>query len=311
MPRWIKITLITIAVVFGLLLLSMLIVPWQIKKQSEQWVATYTQRTLSYERVYFNPFTLKLELDGVVLSEADRDDRFISVDRVMVAVSPYSLLRRALILSRLEVDSPYLNVELLGEQHYNFSDLVALFATDDEEPPEPLAEKRPFHFSLNNIVVTAGTLDFVDYTSATQPHHRVRQLDLSVPFVGNIPFLLDEYVEPQLSLLLNDAEISAHGRLKPFHDSLETQLFVNLSDLDLAFYAHHSPVPLPVVVTGGSLDIDLDLSYRISRHEEPQLLVGECWCLTTCWLQDQDKAAIVRSALLVVDRCRPICCAGI
>jgi len=301
MPRWIKITLITIAVVIGLLLLSMLIVPWQIKKQTEQWAATHTQRTLSYERVYFNPFTLKLELGGVVLSEADRDDPFISVDRVMVAVSPHSLLRRALIIGRVEVDSPYLNVELLGEQLYNFSDLVALFVSDDEEPPEPEKEKRPFHFSINNIVVTAGALDFVDYIAATQPHHRIRQLDLSVPFVGNIPFLLDEYVEPQLSLLLNDAEISANGRLKPFHDSLETQLFINLRDLDLVFYAHHSPVPLPVVVANGALDLDLDLSYRISRSEEPQLMVGGLLVLGDLLVQDRDRQPLFDLPLLAVD----------
>src|SRR6056297_2890426 len=121
MPRWLKITLITIAVVIGLLLLSMLIVPWQLQKQSEQWITAHTERTLSYERVYFNPFTLKLELDGVVLTEPGANDPFISFERVMVAVSPHSLLRWALILRRVEIDRPYLNVALLGEQRYNFS----------------------------------------------------------------------------------------------------------------------------------------------------------------------------------------------
>ncbi|MBD1400374.1 DUF748 domain-containing protein [Pelovirga terrestris] len=301
MPRWLKITLITVAVVIGLLLLSMLIVPWQLQKQSQQWIATHTERTLRYERVYFNPFTLKLELGGVVLTEADGDDPFVSFERVMIAVSPHSVLRRALILGRVEIDRPYLNIALLGEQHYNFSDFIPLFAAEEEGSPEPVVEKRPFHFSLNNIVVTGGALDFVDYTSVTQPHHRIRQLDLSVPFVGNIPFLLDQYVEPSLSLQLNDADISAHGRLKPFHDSLETQLFVNLSDLDLPFYAYHSPVPLPVVVKGGSLDIDLDLSYRISRSAEPQLLVGGLLLLGDLLVQDRDQEPLLDLPLLVID----------
>ena len=301
MPRWSKITLIAIAVVIGLLLLSMLIVPWQIKKQSEQWITTHTQRTLSYERVYFNPFTLKLELGGVVLTEAEGDDPFIAFERVMVAVSPHSLLRRALIFGRVEIDSPYLNVALLGEQLYNFSDFVVLFAADDEAQPEPVAEKRPFHFSLNNIVVTGGALDFVDYTSATRAHHRIRQLELSVPFVGNIPFLLDEYVQPSLSLQLNDADISARGRLKPFHDSLETQVFINLRDVDLPFYAYHSPVPLPVVVDSGVFDLDLDLVYRISRSAEPQLLVGGMLLLGDLRVRDRDQQPLFDLPLLAVD----------
>ncbi len=303
MPRWLKISLITAAVVIGLLLLSMLIVPWQLKKQSSQWITTRTERTLSYERVYFNPFTLKLELGGVVLTEPGVIDPFISFERVMVAVSPHSLLRWALILRRVEIDRPYLNVALLDEQRYNFSDFVALFGADaNAQPqPEPGAEKSPVHFSLNNIVVTGGALDFVDYTSVTQPHHRIRQLDLSVPFIGNIPFLLDQYVEPSLSLLLNDAEISAHGRLKPFHDSLETELFVNLNDLDLPFYAYHSPVPLPFVVKHGSMDIDLDLSYQISRREEPQLLVGGSLVVDDLRVQDRDQQPLFDLPLLAVD----------
>lgn len=301
MPRWLKITLLTAAVLIGLMLLSMLIVPWQLQQQSEQWIATRTGRTLSYERVHFNPFTLKLELGGIVLTEPDGNDPFVSFERVMVAVSPHSLLRRALILRRVEIDRPYLNVALLGEQLYNFSDFVALFAADAEAQPEPVAEKKPLHFSMNNIVVSGGALDFVDYTSVTQPHHRIRRLDLSVPFVGNIPFLLDQYVEPSLSLLLNDADISAHGRLKPFHDSLETQLFISLSELDLPFYAYHSPVPLPVVVKGGSLDIDLDLSYRISRHEEPQLLVGGMLVIDELLVQDREQQPLFELPLLVID----------
>ncbi|MBW6508697.1 MAG: DUF748 domain-containing protein [Desulfuromonadales bacterium] len=301
MPHWLKITWITVAVVIGLLLLSMLIVPWQLQKQSQQWIATHTERTLSYERVYFNPFTLKLELGGVVLNEPDGDDPFVSFERVMVSVSPSSLWRRALILGRVEIDSPYLNIALLGEQHYNFSDLVTLFAADEAAQQEPLAQKRPFHFSLNNIVVTGGALDFVDFTSATRAHHRIRQLELRVPFVGNIPFLLDQYVQPSLSLQLNDAVISARGRLKPFHDSVETQLFINLRDVDLPFYAYHSPVPLPVVVASGVLDVDLDLSYRISRSAEPQLLIGGMLLLDDLRVQDRNQQPLFDLPLLAID----------
>ncbi len=301
MPRWLRRTLISVAVVIGLLLLSMLVVPWQIKKQSSQWIADNTARTLTYERVYFNPFTLKLEINGMILTEQNRHDSFLSFERILVSVSPHSLVRRALILSRVELDNPYLNIELVREQHYNFSDFVSLLTTAGEQEPEPSETKRPFHFSLNNIVVTKGALDFIDHTSATQAHHRIRQLDLSVPFIGNIPFLLEEYVEPELRLLLNDAEINAAGRLKPFHDSLETQLFINLSDLDLAFYAYHSPIPLPVVVRSGVLDIDLDLSYRIFRSEEPQLLVGGLMLMSDVTVQGHNAQDLLDLPLMVID----------
>ena len=68
MSRWMKRSLISGAVIIGLLLLSMLIVPWQVKKQGRAWIAENTQRTLTNEKSYFNPFTLKLQLSGVVLT---------------------------------------------------------------------------------------------------------------------------------------------------------------------------------------------------------------------------------------------------
>ena len=301
MPRRLKIILISLTLVIGLLLLSMLLVPWQIKKQSSQWIADNTTRTLTFDRVFFNPFTLRLEINGVILTEQDRPDPFVAFERVMVSVSPHSLLRRALILSRVEIDAPYLSIELQGEQYYNFSDFVSLFTTEEQQAVTSPEEQRPFHFSLNNIVVTGGALDFIDYTSATQAHHRIRQLDLSIPFIGNIPFLLDEYVEPNLRLLLNDAEIIATGRLKPFHDSLETQLFIDLSDLDLAFYAYHSPVPLPIVVRSGVLDINLDLSYRVFRTEDPQLLIGGLLLLSDLMVEDRDTRNLLDLPLMAVD----------
>ena len=74
-------------------------------------------------------------------------------------------------------------------------------------------------------------------------------------------------------MLLNGAEIHAKGKLKPFHDSLETELAFTFDNIDLAYYAFHSPVPLPIDVIKGELDCKINLSYLISANQQPRLLL--------------------------------------
>ncbi len=299
MPRWKKYTLITVASIFGLLLLSMLIVPWQIKAQGSKWFAENTTRRLTIEKAFFNPFALTVEVKGVSLTEQQSSETFVSLDRLMLSASSRSLLDFAVIFDRVELDAPYANIELLGKQEFNFSDFTRL---GDGKPQPPQAESsEPLLFSFNNIVITAGQIDFTDQTSPKKSQHQISELNLSVPFVGNVSYLTDEYVEPQLSLLLNGSEISAIGQLKPFHQSLETSLSLVLNEVDLAFYAFHSPVPLPVDLKTGVLDTQIDLSYRISASEQPKLLLGGELALSDIDIRQLTGENLFRMPTLILD----------
>lgn len=273
MSRWLKRSLIAVAIIIGLLLLSMLIVPWQLKKQGTSWITTHTERTLDIEKVYFNPFTLKLELSGINLTEPNSDQPFVSCSRLMVSASLRSLIDRALILRRIELDKPYVKIDLLGKQTFNFSDFIP--ADDVAAPAEAQDEvTKPFLFSLNNIVITAGEIDFNDEASPQSSHHQIRQLALSVPVVGNVHYLAEKYVTPELSMVLNGADIQAHGQSKPFHNSLETELSLAFFDADLAFYAQNSPISLPVEVMSGILDCEINFTYQTIGSELPKLIVS-------------------------------------
>ncbi len=299
MSRWLKISLISIAVIFGLLLSSMLIVPWQIKKQGSNWIAENTDRTLTIEKAFFNPFTLTVELSGTKLTEQNSDQPFVKFKRLMLSGSVNSILKQAVILDRVELDDPFVNIELLGKQEFNFSDFTQLGG--DQPEPVTTEPKKPFHFSLNNIVLSGGSIDFTDQTSEKKSQHRIRELALSVPFIGNIPYLTDDYVNPSLSLLLNDAEIRADGQLKPFHDSLETDLYLSLDNVDLAHYAFHSPIPLPIDVKQGMLDCEIDLSYHVSRTEKPRLMLGGELALSDIDLRELGGRELFSMPTLILD----------
>lgn len=299
MKRWMKFTLFACSLIFLLLLSTMLIVPWQVKKQGIAWIDRETDRSLTIEKVYFNPFTLTLEISGLQLSEPERDAAFVSFDRLMVSVSSRSLFDWALIFDRVELDNPVVRLEQLAKQEFNFSDFTRLGGDEPSEPnPEP---GKPFHFSFNNIVISNGSIDFTDQTSVRQSTHTIRELNLQVPFIGNIPYLTDEYVEPFLSLNLNGSDILAEGQLKPFHESIETSLTLLLDQIDLAFYAYHFPLPLPIEIKSGEIDAELDLAYRVSSTEQPKLLVGGELALTDLEVRHQDDSPLFRLPTLILD----------
>lgn len=298
MSRWLKITLISVAIIFGLLLSTMVIVPWQVKKQGSNWIAENTDRTLTIEKVFFNPFTLMFEISGIKLTEQNSDHPFVAFKRLMFSISPKSVIRQAIILRRIELDDLFVNIELLGREDFNFSDFTRMGSNDSEDITAE--EKDPLYFSFNNIVLTNGSIDFTDQTSEDKTRHQIRKLDLSIPVVGNIPYLIENYVEPKLSMLLNNAEFRATGELKPFKNSHETKLSLTLAGADLAYYAEHSPIPLPVEVREGTLDLKIDLSYRISENAEPQLLFGGEVALSDIDLRELGGRELLRMSALSI-----------
>lgn len=275
MSRWLKYSFGFIYLIVGLLLVSLVVIPWQIKSQSSGWISHNTSRTLKMERVLFNPFNMTVVIDGLNLSEQESEKRFLSFGRLTLSLSYRSLTNLALTVDHCALVDPFINMELLGRQEFNFSDFIHIAGAEQENAEESEnGGKSPFHFSVNNIRITGGSLDFTDRTSEQIARHTIREFALFIPFIGNVPRLTDEYVQPELRFLLNGAEILADGKALPFHESMKTSLALSFENVDLSYYAYRSPIPLPIELTSGWLDGEVELLYRIFDGEMPKFLVS-------------------------------------
>ncbi|AMV71228.1 DUF748 domain-containing protein [Desulfuromonas carbonis] len=297
MSRWKKIVASLAILVVLLLLAITLFLPGQLRSRASAWVADQTGRSLSIGAIGVNPLTLTLTIRDLDLKEPGSEQSFFSCQRLLVSLSSRSLLERALILDAVELDQPYLLLQRTGPERFNFSDLIP--ANDPAAPPVPAAE--PLRFSINNLVVRAGSVDLADLTREDGGRHTIRQFDLSVPVIGNVPYLADRYVEPALSLRFDDSPLRAEGRSKPFSESEETTLALKLQDLDLAHYARYSPVPLPLTVATGRLALDIEASYRLSAAKTPQLLLNGSVVLSGLNLDFPDGTRCFTLPLLSAD----------
>jgi uncharacterized protein involved in outer membrane biogenesis len=258
------------------ILIVLLIVPLLVKHQAIKWVATHTSRTLTIDSLRINPLTLGVFLRGVNLSEAGEPaTSFVAFDRLDLSLSLRSVWDRAVILRRLRLEGPKVRLVRVAANAYNFADLQALGDQPKDKVSPPSEKGKPLLFSVNNISLVDGRLDFIDRALPEEKHHVVSDLNIGIPFIGNIPYLADLYVTPSLRANINDAPFVFDGKLKPFKDGSETTLDLAFDAFDLAHYTSYLPTTLPLRIKSGLFDSKVTVAYRVAKDLKPEVeLVG-------------------------------------
>jgi len=262
-----KILLIITGIVAALLVFCAAILPLIVRNQAVVAIEEATGRKASIGKVAINPFTLTATVSGLVIEEKGGGP-FVSIGRLRASLSPASIYRRALILSHVSVDAPSLSFARLAANQYSFNDII------ERQKAKPKKEsKGEFHFSINNITLDNGSVDFDDRAVAGGRKHTIRNLKVAVPFISNIPYLVEKYTDPHISALVNGAPFSFSGKVKPLSKSMETSVHIDLRQLDLPGYVAYAPVRPPADLVSGKLTIATDVSYRVSADKKPELAV--------------------------------------
>jgi Domain of Unknown Function (DUF748) len=231
-----------------------------IKKLSEG-----LHRQVSIQQVKVNPFMLSVTLKGFLVKEKNGRDAFISFDELYLNLQSISVFKRGPVLSEIKLTRPYVNIVRNEDSSYNFSDLME---------SKPKKEGGKSRFSLNNIQILNGGVDFLDGPKHTA--HKVRDININIPFISSLPYYADRYVQPFFAAKVNDTPVSFKGETKPFKDSLETHLDINIKDLDIPFYMAYSPVRMHFRMSSGLLDINTQVSYTQYKDRPPSLnLTGD------------------------------------
>ncbi|HWT82102.1 MAG TPA: DUF748 domain-containing protein, partial [Candidatus Methylomirabilis sp.] len=215
-------------------------------------------REVSIREVRVNPFALSATVRGFAVKEPKGSETFASFEELYVNLEVSSLFRWGVVLKEVRLSKPFVRLVRHQDESYNFSDLLETQKTQPSPPTKPL------RFSVNNIRVIDGGADFQDDT--VQVKHTVRELNVGVPFVSNIPSYIQTFVQPGLSVVINGTRYALEGKTKPFADSHETTLDVNITDLDLPYYLAYVPRELlTFALPSGRLDAKLDIVFVRQR----------------------------------------------
>lgn len=236
------------------------VVRWQIEKQATN--ALHRKTTVASVRI--NPFRLSISIRGLAIADRESGGPFVSFGELSVDAQSLSAWHRGPVLREITVRQPYIALVRKADGRYNFSDLVDEF-TNKPSPPD----SKPLRFSLNNIRIIDGSVDFDDRPKRTK--HAVRHLKLSVPFLSNLPYYVESYVEPAFSADVNGTPLALGGKTRPFSDARETSFTLDTHDIEIPYYLEYSPVPLKFKVPSGAIDAKLALSFTQRKGTPPKV----------------------------------------
>jgi len=238
-------------VVFGLL--GFFAAPPLIKSQLQRRMSRELGRPVTIGQVHLDPYTLKLVVDQLHIPSPDGKAPFVDIDQLTINASWASVFRMAPVLDELVVQRPRLAIARLEPQRFNFSDLLERFS----KPSDPKA--TPKRFAVANISVHNGDIQFDDHVlDAT---HHVDKIEIGIPSLANFPAATDVFVKPLLAGRIDASPFHLDGQTKPFADSHESVITLNLDHLKLPKYLSYAPMPLPIAVPSGNLSGQLNVHF--------------------------------------------------
>jgi uncharacterized protein involved in outer membrane biogenesis len=286
----ILIGLIIFFVVFTLV--GFFVLPPIVKSILTKQLSENLHREVTIDQIKFNPYTLSISVRGLTIKDKGSAETFVSFGEIFLNFQSFSALRRALIFSEIRLTQPYIKITRNQDASYNFSDLLE---KKESKPPEK-EKPKPLRFSLNNIRIENGSIDFWD--GPTQIKHTVRELNIGVPFLSNIPSYIQRFVQPHFSAKINDTPYVLEGTTKPFADSLETSFDINIKDLDLPYYLAYAPMKMNFKIVSAYLDTQTKLSFIQAKGKKPSITVSGNVSLKKVAVDDGKNKPLLRLPLL-------------
>ena len=295
MSKKLKISIIFAVVTIMALILIMTVLPLLARNKAVAIIQDETGRKASIEKIAINPFTLTITINGFAVKAGDNGP-FVSISSLRASFSLASIHKRALIFSEVSVDKPAFTFARLAANKYNFSDII------ERQKGKPKKESSgETHFSINNITIKNGSVDFDDRAVNGGRKHTIRNLEIAVPFISNIPYLVEKYIDPRISVVVDNAPFGFNGKVKPFSKSMETSVHITLKQLSLPEFVAYAPIAPPVDLESGKLNIDTMVSYRVSSDKKPELGVKGMISLDNIGVKLKNDQPLLRVPKLMIN----------
>ena len=254
----------------GLLVLwavaGFLVLPQVLRSFAQRKLADVLHRPVTLRRLSLNPFALSATLEGLDVKEKGGAGPFFSFARLYLNLEAASLFKGGPVIRAITLTKPSIALVRNGDGTYNCQDLI-----DEASKPKP-PEEKPLRFSLNNIRVEGGSVDFDDRPKRTK--HTVRDVRIGIPFLSNIPSQVEITTQPVFEAKVNGAPFALHGQTKPFSVTRETKMDLHVADVDLPYYLAYVPAEMPSRLTSGRLDANLTLAFTQPPKATPALLLS-------------------------------------
>lgn len=250
LAKWLLASLL----VFGLL--GYFAAPPLVKSVLQTQLSELLHRQVTIQQVDIDPFALSARVAGFSVA-AEGGKETAGFDELRVNLSSASLFKLAAVVDEIRLQGLRLSVARLADGRYDISDLLDEWMQPKDEP-----DSGTPRFSLNNIQLVGGQVVFDDQPAGKT--HTVSDIALTLPFVSSLPYQAEILVTPAFSANINGARLDLTGDSKPFSETRESRLNLDLDRFDLATLQPYLPDSLPFRLKAGTLDSELKAMFAES-----------------------------------------------
>ena len=241
-----------IFVVFGVL--GFFAAPPLLKSILQKQLSQQLHRDVSIENIDINPYGLSAKINGFSIKAAGGKE-VAGFDELFVDISSASIFKLAAVVDEVRLQGLRVAVSRVGDGRYDISDLLDEWMKPKDEP-----DTGTPHFSVNNIQLINGRIVFDDQPKGKV--HTVSDINLALPFVSSLPYQVEILVKPSFSASINGSPLALTGDSKPFSESRESHLNLDLDRFDLAVLQPYLPDSLPFRLKSGTLDSELKAMFK-------------------------------------------------
>ncbi|MFA5903267.1 MAG: DUF748 domain-containing protein, partial [Desulfobacula sp.] len=217
-------------------------------------------RDVSIEKMGFNPFSLMAGIEGLKITEKNKDV-FASAGKISINLSTFSILILKPVISEIFLKNPYVKIIQNPDGSFNFSDLVKKDKTENQAREE--GKKGIPGFVLENVKITGGGVDFED--KKTGVTHQVKDFSFLLPFLSSREKDVATPANMDIQLNFNTAKGDIHIESSPFAEDMATKARLKISDVNVIHYLAYLPLPENLKMT--SLNLSLDLHAEMIQKE--------------------------------------------
>ncbi|NOQ63761.1 MAG: DUF748 domain-containing protein [Methyloprofundus sp.] len=201
----------SLSIITGLIafytLLGFLILPMLVENQLPKLIESATGRKASIEKVSFNPYSLKLHLQGFSMQEKDLQT-FVSFDEFFFNIQFLSSIKNlALVLEEVQLSNPYVRIAEIDDENYNFSDL----SSDEKEEVVEEESEGMFPLKIHHLKLLDGNVEYIELAAGKSINTLANDLNIQLESFST---LLNDGADLSFSMALHSGgKLEWHGQL--------------------------------------------------------------------------------------------------
>lgn len=262
-----------------------LAVPALVRPRLVQALSNAIGRKVVINKMSFNPYVISTNINGIIIFNKAGKEPSLAFENLYLNLEIFSVLKQALIIREVALDRLKVRVERNEDRTYDFSDIL------DRLAARPKTEEKPFLYSVNNIRIREGSVEFRDQPKKTR--HEITDINVSIPFLSNVPYDIDTYVQPAFAAKVNGTPFVLKGKTKPFSESLETSFDVNIDRFNIPYYWEYVADMFRFRVTSGEVSAKGVVAFIQSKDRPPAVSYVGTFALGGLKVEERDGAPLV------------------